>query len=601
MDEENKKFLYDNSYIDNLAKFGRDWNKKGFRGATGDFLEGSEFFDINRLDNSGTKEKSKPNSGDVVTTTTTKSDKGENKKVRRQDYQGFTQTNETFTPTIVQEQANAQADEQAYMQEMQQAKNEEAIAAEEGMLKEMEAINPNVIGSEMNSYNQGAKADAYQNQIEANQKDYISPINEDGTVNRDKIDSVWSRKEMETDEEIVNDVPSARKSIKMLEEELKTLENSPEKRKEKYLEFLRENGALKEWRPDLFKGLAGSAFRLLMGDSAGDAFTYSFGRLQEKEDAAQVAADKAELERIKNADTDSGYKFGQESKWVNLVDKSGNVSRVKTTVTEKGVPIINHNGTVYTYDQIEKRGLQIKDYHTETEISKAFGDHVKELSGRIQSIGRSDAWASDDSQKSFMSELTASTQVGRALQALERQGVDIGPEMDPDYFVVLESAASDYLAYMQNPPKDGGNKQYISFINDRLVRKDLLEAGVIDTNETVGPEFKKKWDNKLVNPDGSRGRLVDTGDKKKDRFVLNQDASAKLKKDAFKFTQSLSEEIRNSGNVNISRDQIRVSFSAYTLWLANKDAETIGKQAQAAYEAGLTPFMWWLRRETDDL
>ena len=154
---------------------------------------------------------------------------------------------------------------------------------------------------------------------------------------------------------------------------------------------------------------------------------------------------------------------------------------------------------------------------------------------------------------------------------------------------------------MQNPPKDGGNKQYISFINDRLIRKDLREAGVIDTNETVGPEFKKKWDNKLVNPDGSRGRLVDTGDKKKDRFVLNQDASAKLKKDAFKFTQSLSEEIRNSGNVNISRDQIRVSFSAYTLWLANKDAETIGKQAQAAYEAGLTPFMWWLRRETDDL
>ncbi len=112
--------------------------------------------------------------------------------------------------------------------------------------------------------------------------DMDSYVADDGSVSEDGQKKAWKEDTIKSEEKKINSVPAAVKSIETLQAELKALENDPKLRRRKYLDFLRQNGVLKRWRPDLFKALAGTAFRLMMGDSAGDAFTYSFGRLQEQ-------------------------------------------------------------------------------------------------------------------------------------------------------------------------------------------------------------------------------------------------------------------------------------------------------------------------------
>ena len=414
----------------------------------------------------------------------------------------------------------------------------------------------------------------------------MTTVNDDGSVDKDKIEEILSKEQTKKAEDTIITSPAAVKSIQQLEKELKSLKNNPEARKAKYLDFLRENGVLKEWRPDLFKALASTAFRLAMGDSASDAFTYSFGRMQEKKDLAQIAADKAELERIKQTGK-GGIKFGKDSKWVNL-GTNKNPIKVKMTTREDGVPIVNWQGKIFTFDELKARKIIVSDYHTDAENLTAFKSHASDLTALIKSVGSLDSISGDEvTIEKYMSELTATTQVNGALRALQDQGVDIGPGMDSEWLSVLQSSAQDYLEYkLRENSKD---KSYMSFVNDGIVRHKLGDAGITDINELAGYEYVQKWDGE---------ELVDS----KDLFELNESAYTQLPINASKFIDKLSKDttIKGLENVVIERDKIKVAFATYLAWKKENalNKALIGLQVQAATEAGYTPFMYWLREET---
>ena len=413
-------------------------------------------------------------------------------------------------------------------------------------------------------------------------------VNDDGTVDENEINTKLDNKaEIKNDEKIINESPAAVKSIKQLEAELKTLNEDPARRKKVYLNFLRENGVLKEWRPQLFKALAGTAFRLLMGDGASDAFTYSFGRMQEKADAAQIAADEAELEKIK-AGEDNEVEFGKDSKWVNLGTTKAPI-KVKMTTRSDGVPVVSYKGKILTFDDLAKIDIVPRDYYPPDKVESHRNGVIEKLQGHIASLMTDNRFKDDEHIDTYVNSLLASTQMRGGLQSLEDDGVDVGPGMDSVWYEVLENAASDFIENKTSDNSAFPKKSYINFVNDRITKARINLAG-INYTEFEPPEFQLEYDS-------ATSSLIPNQDKK---FVLEGDAWEGMKINAEDWFNNFAKEnpnVKGLKNAVINRDYMGVAYVAYA-----KEKELNGNDwmisAQAGYKAGYLPFMYWLRENT---
>jgi len=419
-------------------------------------------------------------------------------------------------------------------------------------------------------------------------------VNDDGTVDEAEVNSKLDNEtEIKNDETIINQTPAAVKSIKQLEEELKTLKQDPARRKKAYLNFLRDNGVLKEWRPQLFKALAGTAFRLLMGDGASDAFQYSFGRMQEKADAAAEAEAKLEEERIKAGESNT-VEFGKDSKWVNL-GTTKNPVKVKMTTRKDGVPVISYKGKILTYSDLAKMKIYPKEYYKPDVVEKHLNDVVNNLQQDISSLVTDQRFQDDDHINDYVNNLKAKNQILGGILELERDGVDIGPGMGSQWYQVLSNAADDFITNKTNKNSKFLNKSYINFVKDRITKARIQEAGINDTTEFLVPANKYEY----IAPEGSEknGKLVEMED---DPFELEEDAFAEMRENAEKWFNKFAKEnstLPGVSEAQINRDQMRVAYIAYVA-----EKERTGDDwmisAQAGYKAGYLPFMYWLRENT---
>jgi len=415
-------------------------------------------------------------------------------------------------------------------------------------------------------------------------------VAEDGSIEQEKIDAMWTRKNILMDEDTIRKAgPAAVKSIETLQAELEALKRDPERRHQVYLDFLRENGILKEWRPDLFKALAGAAFRMMMGDSPDDAFSYSFGALQEKKNLEEKRAHEEKIENIKQGDkTGASIKFSKDSKWVNL-GTNENPIPVKMTTTEAGVPVVNWKGNIYTFDQLRAAGYEPTEYHSEADIEKHFHETVARLQKDIASIDGIDKFRDDDQIKQYVDQLEAGNQIGLALKALEDDGVDIGPGMDPDWHIVMSIAAKNFLTHKSKmrDNKKIGDKTYLAFIDDMITKKRFDDASIPDY-EFQPPEYQMEIkDDKLVPKDK----------KNKNKFTLKKDAYAQTRKWSESWFNKFADEnpgIEGLENAQINRDYIGVAYAAYTDYKKNNHSQWLA-ESQAGYEMGYLPFMFWLK------
>jgi len=420
-------------------------------------------------------------------------------------------------------------------------------------------------------------------------------VDEDGSIEQEKIDAMWTRKNILMDEDTIRKAgPAAVKSIETLQAELEALKNDPERRHQVYLDFLRENGILKEWRPDLFKALAGAAFRMMMGDSPDDAFSYSFGALQEKKNLEEKRAHEEEIEMIKQGDkTGASIKFSKDAKWVNL-GTNENPIRVKMTTTEAGVPVVNYKGKILSYEQLATAGIFPTPYYDDKAMGEHFTSVVDRLKTDIASIGAVDRFKDDEDVQKHINRLSAGNQIADALNALGDDGVNIGPDMDPKWYGVLSNAAENYLEYKQkltgkNPPKIK-DKTYLSFVDDLITKRRFDNAG-IPPSEFFAPEFVKEYD-----PDTET--MVDT----KELFELNETQYSMARKNAeswFKDFAKQNPTLPGLENAKISRDYFGVAYAAYTEYQKKVGKAKWMLEAQAGYEAGYLPFMYWLREQVE--
>jgi len=424
-------------------------------------------------------------------------------------------------------------------------------------------------------------------------------VNPDGSVDREKIDAMWDRKNIEEDEEAVVTVPAARKSIEMLEKELKALENDPKLRRKKYLDFLRENGVLKEWRPDLFKALAGSAFRLLMGDRAGDAFTYSFGRMQEQKDiAAEAKAKKDAADAKAKASAGNDIEYSKDAKVINIGTAQNPIEVRTTTGKSDGIGYFSYQGQNIKLSALknpksrEILGLGPLNANLPTGYSESFSTaetndaitkNVGVLSGLLkEAIGYDDV---DDKDKAFYdSGMLAESQLYTAINMLKESGVDVGPNMNPVFMASLQESAINFLKHREINPKS--TKQYTSFVKDDIIVADMRGIG-LGQETYIAPQF-----------------IPGT----KDEFEMNESSFSEVISNANTFVVA---HARKSGDARvealvtgISRNKIGFAHAMYEEWLKDpKNASEQGKKNVAAknmagYEAGYLPFHYWLRTQT---
>jgi hypothetical protein len=424
-------------------------------------------------------------------------------------------------------------------------------------------------------------------------------VNPDGSVNRENLDPLWDPMMIGEDEELVGSVPAAVKSIKTLEGELKALQDNPKARKEKYLEFLRENGTLKEWRPDLFKGLAGTAFRLLMGDSKGDAFSYSFGVMQEQKNvAAEAKAKKDAADAKARASLGNDIEYSKDAKIINIGTAQNPIEVRTTTGKSDGVGYFSYQGQNIKMSALKNQksreilGLGPLNSNLPTGYSESFSTadtneaitkNVGVLSGLLKrAIGYDDA---DDKDKAFYdSGMLAESQLYNAIHMLKESGVDVGPNMNPVFMASLQESAINFLKHREISPKS--TKQYTSFVKDDIIVADMRGIG-LGQETYIAPQY-----------------IPGT----KDEFKMNESSFSEVISNANTF---VAQHARKSGDARvealqtgISRNKIGFAHAMYEEWLKNpKNASEQGKKNVAAknmagYEAGYLPFHYWLRTQT---
>lgn len=399
---------------------------------------------------------------------------------------------------------------------------------------------------------------------------------------REKIDEMWTRKEIEADETIIKSVPAAFKSVQQLEKELKELENNPEQRREKYLEFLRENGVLKEWRPDLFKALAGTAFRLLMGDSLGDAFTYSFGRLQEKKDLAEATAAELKLEEEKN-------KKAAKSPW----DKTPQMFNIGTDIEPirvTGTQLENGNWLISMPDGEQKEvfGNQMRDdgtpilrkWYTQQEITERVQANSDRLTSNLASIinqYENEHDLKDKQIEKLNSNLIAKAEVENLIiDAMYTKGISFGPNMGLSTEGLMSGAIRDLIDYRMG---GGVTKTLSNIFDDTLIKADMSSEG-LDESTWILP------DKEFINREG----------KTKDVGKMPDKAFADTLKAVENYIQQLidSNEIPDIEKITTNRQMFRLAEGRFEQWQEDTPQEDIDAIHDVGLSRGYTPFMYWL-------
>jgi len=396
----------------------------------------------------------------------------------------------------------------------------------------------------------------------------------------------------EEDKNLLTSSKAAQESLDLLRKELKVLEDKGDRlgSREVYLDFLKENGVLKDFRPDLYKALAGAAFGMLMGQDIDDAFFNSFGGIQAEKDAAAEAALKfeqeKEIEMLKSGNK-GGTKFGKDSKWVNLGTTKAPI-KVKMTTREDGVPVVSYKGTILTFDDLAKMNLYPKEYYAPDVVEKHRNDLVTNLQSDIASLMTNSKFKDKEDIDKYVNILKAKSQIRGGVRELERDGVDVGPGMGDQWYQVLTNAADDFITNKTNDNSKFKDKSYINFVKDRITKARIQEAGISDFTEFEPPEYQLEY---------IGGKLVPNKDKP---FELNPKGWALMRKDAEEWFNAFAknnEGLEGITEAQINRDQLRVAYIAYQAE-KEKIGDTWMLNAAAGYKAGYLPFMYWLRENT---
>jgi len=410
-----------------------------------------------------------------------------------------------------------------------------------------------------------------------------------GAADRNRDGDLSAISQFTKDQQILANNVTAQESLDLLRQELKALkskDNYKVNSQESYLDFLRENGVLKDFRPELYKALAGAAFGMLMGQDIDDAFYNSFGAMQAEKDFKADEDLKFEREKeIENLKlTGKGGSFGKTPLYYN-VGSYLNPIKVNATVLPNGLIRIIHpsKGQMdIAAGQTDANGEEIlKPWYTTQEI----GEQVRSNIDRITTLLKGDMnkfiegkdIGGKDSESIVSSLLVASEVEGAVYDAIDK-GINLGPGAGSNT-AILTNAANAAIEHRIAFPES--NKGFRDHLEDMLIKADI--KGVND----IIPQSAY-----LLN------RTYTNGDKVLKSKPIKDEAYAEVQNSVNDYIIRMKRsKIEGIEGIVTNSQKYEFAYNRFEDW--SKEFPTKAKANYiVAHETGYTPFMYWAKKES---
>ena len=414
-----------------------------------------------------------------------------------------------------------------------------------------------------------------------------------GAADRDKDGDLSAISQFTKDQQILANNVTAQESLDLLRQELKALkskDNYKVNSQESYLDFLRENGVLKDFRPELYKALAGAAFGMLMGQDIDDAFYNSFGAMQAEKDL-KAAEDlkferEKEIENLKQSNKSSGGSFDKSAQFYNIGDDV-NAIRVSATQNPDGsftVAMPDGSIRIVAANEQGPDGKPIlKKWYTEQEITKRVQEnkdrYKRDLAGIISQY-QNDYDLDDKQIEKLNANIVASAEVDDVIiDAMLNKGISFGPNMSLQADGLMTGAIRELIDYRMN---DGRTKTLANIFDDTLIKTDMAGEGLDDST----------W----LLPNDGNGEFTNRNGKNKDVGKMPDKAFADTLRAVERYTDKLkaSGELENMDNIVTNRQMFRLAEGRFEQWQANATATKVAGDRDVALSRGYTPFMYWL-------
>ncbi len=416
-----------------------------------------------------------------------------------------------------------------------------------------------------------------------------------GDADRDKDrlpTTIAKEKRILAEKQILANSKAAQESLDILRQQLKTLkskDNYKVNSQEAYLDFLRENNVLKDFRPDLYKALAGAAFGMLMGQDIDDAFYNSFGGMQAEKDL-KAAEDlkferEKEIENLKNAGKSGGGSFAKTPIEYNIGSYL-NPKKVNGTVLENGMVRIMHPekglidlplGATDQYGE-----LILKPWYTTQEIDEQVKSNIDRITTLLKGdmnkfIQGKDVGSSD--QESIISSLLVSSEVeGAVYDAIER-GVNLGPGSGSNT-AILTNAANAAIRHKLNFPNS--QKTFRDHMEDMMIRADM--RGVNDMIPSTAYLNATTYKDKKGNEKNSKP-ITDKAYSETE--IGTNDYIIKMKQ----------ANVEGMEDVITNQQKFQFTYERFLDW-QKEFPEKVQSNYIVAHEQGYTPFMYWVKKES---
>jgi len=412
-----------------------------------------------------------------------------------------------------------------------------------------------------------------------------------GAADRNRDGDLSAISQFTKDQQILANNVTAQESLDLLRQELKALkskDNYKVNSQESYLDFLRENGVLKDFRPELYKALAGAAFGMLMGQDIDDAFYNSFGAMQAEKDL-KAAEDlkferEKEIENLKITGKAGTGSFGKTPLYYN-VGSYLNPIKVNATVLPNGLIRIIHpsKGQIdIAAGQTDANGEEIlKPWYTTQEI----GEQVRSNIDRITTLLKGDMnkfiegkdIGGKDSESIVSSLLVASEVEGAVYDAIDK-GINLGPGAGSNT-AILTNAANAAIEHRIAFPES--NKGFRDHLEDMLIKADI--KGVND----IIPQSAYLLNQTYTN-----------GDKVLKSKPIKDEAYAEVQNSVNDYIIRMKRsKIEGIEGIVTNSQKYEFAYNRFEDW--SKEFPTKAKANYiVAHETGYTPFMYWAKKES---
>jgi len=389
--------------------------------------------------------------------------------------------------------------------------------------------------------------------------------------------------------QILANSKAAQESLDILRQQLKTLkskDNYKVNSQEAYLDFLRENNVLKDFRPDLYKALAGAAFGMLMGQDIDDAFYNSFGGMQAEKDL-KAAEDlkferEKEIEMLKKSGKSSGGAFDKSAQFYNIGTDIEPIRVSATQLPNGNFLVVMPDGGKREVNPNTRRpdGTPvIRKWYTKQEINERVQANSDRLTSNLASIisQYQNEYELDDKQvEKLNSNIVAKAEVDSLIiDAMYTKGISFGPNMGLSTEGLMSGAIKDLISYRL---AGGKTKTLSNIFDDTLIKADMNAGNLNESSWLLPGETYEDRNGK----EQDVGKMPDKAFK--DTLVAVEDYIQQLKD---------SGELTDIENITTNRQMFRLAEGRYNDWKASAEEKDFYAVRDAALKEGYTPFMYW--------